>query len=180
MLPRIGWRRRALGWSTVPAGSALLLALAYAPAPLPLAAHAALTVAAPDTLVPADHATMAMTAHAAMPMADHAAMLAAVAPSAPGRVAPLDARPAETMADSPAIDIQAFQFSAPTLTVPVGTTVAWTNHDVEPHTVTSKDRAFGSAGLETNDTFAFRFDAPGTYAYFCALHPFMTGQIVVQ
>jgi plastocyanin len=62
----------------------------------------------------------------------------------------------------------------------VGTTVTWTNHDVEPHTVTSKDRVFASAGLETNDTFTFRFDTPGTYAYFCALHPFMTGQIVVQ
>ncbi|HZR99919.1 MAG TPA: cupredoxin family copper-binding protein [Chloroflexota bacterium] len=190
MFPRIHWRQRALVWSALPVGGALLLAVACAPAPLPLTAHAAMTLAAPDTLITADRATMPMTNHAAMHMADHA-----VAPPAshaahagalmadgpdPARVVRLDARPAETAADSPSIDIQAFQYAASTLTVPVGTTVTWTNHDVEPHTVTANDRAFASPGLETNDTFAFRFDAPGTYAYHCALHPFMTGQIVVQ
>jgi plastocyanin len=101
-------------------------------------------------------------------------------PSTAGRIVTADARPAETATDGPEIDIQQFQYSLPALTVPVGTTVTWKNHDVEPHTVTSRQRAFGSAGLETDDVFAFRFETPGTYEYFCALHPFMTAQITVQ
>ena len=156
MLPRIVWRPRALAWSILPAGSALLLAVACGSAPLPLSVH---------PVVPAP-------AHATMLMPAPATMLDDTTADAPALVA--------APAASPLIDIQAFQYSAPTLTVPVGTTVSWTNHDVEPHTVTSNDRTFASPGLETNDTFSFRFDRPGTYAYHCALHPFMTGQIVVQ
>src|SRR5262249_22445871 len=76
--------------------------------------------------------------------------------------------------------IDNFQFNPPTLTVPVGTTVTWTNHDKDEHTVTSSTRLFSSAGLDPNENFAFRFDTPGTYAYFCALHPHMTALIVVQ
>jgi len=76
--------------------------------------------------------------------------------------------------------IDNFQFNPATLTVPVGTTVTWTNHDKDEHTVTSSTRLFSSAGLDPNETYSFRFDTPGTYAYFCALHPHMTAQIVVQ
>jgi len=76
--------------------------------------------------------------------------------------------------------IENFQFNPPTLTVPVGTTVTWVNHDRDEHTVTSSTRLFSSAGLDPNETYSYRFDAPGTYAYFCALHPHMTAQIVVQ
>ena len=164
MLPRIVWRPRALAWSVLPAGSALLLAAACGAAPLPLSVHPVMPATA--------HAAMAMPAHAAMQVPNTADAPALVAAPATNSVAAL--------ADGPLVDIQAFQYSMPTLTVPVGTTVTWTNHDVEPHTVTANDRAFASSGLETNDTFAFRFDRPGTYAYHCALHPFMTGQIVVQ
>ena len=93
-------------------------------------------------------------------------------------------------ADSPAaatapleearIRIENFQFSPATLTVPAGTTVTWTNQDGEEHTVTSSTRAFSSAGLDTHESYSHRFDALGTYAYFCALHPHMTAQIIVQ
>lgn len=76
--------------------------------------------------------------------------------------------------------IDNFQFNPPTLTVPVGTTVTWTNHDRDVHTVTSSTRPFSSAGLDPNETYSRRFDTAGTYAYFCALHPHMTAQIVVQ
>jgi len=76
--------------------------------------------------------------------------------------------------------IDNLQFNPPSLTVPVGTTVTWTNRDKDEHTVTSSTRLFSSAGLDPNETYSFRFDTPGTYAYFCALHPHMTAQIVVQ
>jgi plastocyanin len=76
--------------------------------------------------------------------------------------------------------IENFQFNPPSLTVPVGTTVTWTNRDKDEHTVTSSTRLFSSTGLDPNETYSFRFDTPGTYAYYCALHPHMTAQIVVQ
>lgn len=188
MLPRISWRRRALAWSALPAGSALLLAVACTPAPLPLAAHLAApspahgapSPAAPDQLLMADPAVRPLPGHDSMPMAAHAPLVAAAGPSAPAGGAPAVARAAEPLADGPLIDIQAFQYSAPVLTIPVGTTVTWVNHDVEPHTVTANNRAFASGGLQLNDTYSFRFDTPGTFVYHCALHPFMTAQIVVQ
>jgi plastocyanin len=83
-------------------------------------------------------------------------------------------------AEAAQVRIENFQFSPATLTVPAGTTVTWTNQDGEEHTVTANGRAFSSAGLDTSETFAQRFDTPGTYAYHCALHPHMTAQIIVQ
>ena len=66
------------------------------------------------------------------------------------------------------------------LTVPVGTTVTWVNHDEEPHTVTSETGAFSSAGLVHDDTFVQTFTKPGTYRYSCAIHPYMKGTLVVK
>jgi plastocyanin len=87
---------------------------------------------------------------------------------------------ASAAADGPTIRIKNYQFETPSLTVPAGTTVSWLNDDVDVHTATSRTRAFSSPGLDPNETYAFRFDTPGTYAYFCALHPQMTAEIVVQ
>ena len=81
---------------------------------------------------------------------------------------------------SPQIIIKQFQFSAPTLTIPVGTTVAWINQDDDAHTVTADDGRFASAGLDQGEQFSYRFTAPGTYTYHCALHPHMTARIIVQ
>ena len=84
-------------------------------------------------------------------------------------------------ATSPAaVDITAFKFAPAVLTVPVGTTVTWTNHDEEPHTITSTTGAFGSAGLSHEETFTQTFTRPGSYAYFCALHPHMKATVVVR
>ena len=80
----------------------------------------------------------------------------------------------------PAVDIQNFKFGPPVLTVPVGARVTWTNHDEETHTVTSATGAFGSTGLSHEETFAQTFARPGTYAYFCALHPQMKATVVVR
>jgi plastocyanin len=82
--------------------------------------------------------------------------------------------------ESPQVAIANFAFSPATLTVASGTTVTWTNQDDMVHTVTAADRAFSSTGLETGGTYAHTFTAPGTYTYFCALHPRMTATVIVQ
>ena len=61
-----------------------------------------------------------------------------------------------------------------------GTTVTWTNHDDVPHTVTATDKSYSSGALDTDGTFSHQFKTPGTYAYFCSLHPTMTARIIVK
>ena len=62
-----------------------------------------------------------------------------------------------------------------------GTTVTWVNEDDTPHTVVSDDRkTFRSKPLDTDDRFSFTFTTPGTYGYFCSIHPHMTGKVVVK
>jgi plastocyanin len=80
------------------------------------------------------------------------------------------------------VTIDNFTFSPGTLTVPLGTTVTWTNRDFEVHTVTADDTppTFKSAGLDTDDSFSFTFSKAGTYSYHCSLHTHMTGKIIVQ
>jgi amicyanin len=79
-----------------------------------------------------------------------------------------------------AVNIDNFSFGPPELHVPAGTTVTWVNRDDVPHTVTSTTLAFRSKALDTNDKFSFTFTTPGSYKYFCSLHPHMTGTIVVE
>jgi amicyanin len=78
------------------------------------------------------------------------------------------------------VKIDNFTFNPQQITVKAGDTVTWVNHDDIPHTVTSKTMAFRSKAMDTDDKFSFTFATPGTYAYFCALHPMMTGSIVVE
>ena len=59
-------------------------------------------------------------------------------------------------------------------------TVTWTNHDDIPHTVVSVDKVFKSKVLDTDEKFSFTFSTPGTYPYFCSIHPKMTGKVVVR
>jgi plastocyanin len=73
-----------------------------------------------------------------------------------------------------------FTFVPARLTVKAGTTVTWRNEDDIPHTVTSAARLFKSKALDTDDSFSFTFTEPGTYEYFCSLHPRMTATIVVE
>lgn len=73
-----------------------------------------------------------------------------------------------------------FMFAPTSLTVSAGSTVTWTNQDDEPHTVVSDTGLFRSAAMDTKESFAFRFDKPGTYHYACSIHPRMVGTIVVQ
>lgn len=101
-------------------------------------------------------------------------------PTRPLGTAPVLASTPTESAASPRIAIEGFKYQPATLTVPVGTTVAWVNRDDEVHTVTSPAGLFLSPGLETDEVFSYRFDAPGTYTYFCAVHPHMTATIVVK
>jgi plastocyanin len=79
------------------------------------------------------------------------------------------------------ITIDNFSFAPATLTVPVGTEVTWVNHDDIPHTVVSEDGVtFKSRALDTDEKFSFTLAKPGTYTYFCSLHPKMTGKVIVQ
>lgn len=124
-----------------------------------LAAGGALLLELPDLPRPA----------AAMP---HAAMMHGTPSPALSRT---KAAPDEVVIDN-------YNFGPTELTVPVGTKVTWTNDDSDTHTVTSEadPKVLKSPPLDTGDSFAFTFDKPGTYRYFCSLHPRMQGTIVVQ
>jgi plastocyanin len=79
------------------------------------------------------------------------------------------------------IEIKDFSFNPQTLTVKPGETVTWINRDEEPHTVVSVEKKFKkSTALDTDQTFTITAGAPGTYTYFCSVHPKMTGTIVVE
>ena len=82
--------------------------------------------------------------------------------------------------DGKQLTIDNFSFAPMTVTVPVGTTVTWTNHDDIPHNVVSPDRKFKSPVLDTGEMFSHTFDVAGTYKYYCSIHPRMTGQVVVR
>ena len=83
-------------------------------------------------------------------------------------------------AEDTAVKIGNFTFAPQKITVKVGTTVTWTNEDDIPHTVVEKGLKFRSKALDTDDKFTFTFAQAGTFPYFCALHPHMTGTIVVE
>ncbi len=90
----------------------------------------------------------------------------------------IGAMPAQ--AASTEVRIDNFTFNPQQIAVKTGDTVTWINNDDIPHTVTSKTLAFRSKALDSDDTFSFTFTTPGSYAYFCSLHPHMTGTIVVE
>jgi amicyanin len=78
------------------------------------------------------------------------------------------------------VTIDNFTFTVPELTVAVGTTVKWVNHDDIPHNVVDKNKAFRSKALDTDDSYSFTFASAGTFDYFCGLHPHMQGKIIVK
>jgi len=102
-------------------------------------------------------------------------VLAVVVSTRPG----LAANTADQSVSAP-VKIDNFSFGPASLTVAAGTTVTWTNNDDVPHTVVSDDKLFKSKALDTDDKFSYTFTKPGTYNYFCSVHPKMTAKIVVQ
>lgn len=90
-------------------------------------------------------------------------------------------RPAETPPPT-RVTIDNFRFSPAEITVQRGATVTWVNVDDAPHTATSKPGtpAFDSGPLDTDAAFSFTFKTPGTYRYYCKIHPHMTATVVVK
>jgi len=107
-----------------------------------------------------------------------AAILGVVGSFVLGHGARTGAQPATTNANE--IVIQNFAFQPASLTVKVGTKVTWVNRDDDPHTATAIDKKFSSKTLDTGDQFSMEFSHPGTYKYYCALHPRMTGEVIVK
>jgi len=79
------------------------------------------------------------------------------------------------------ITISEYMFAPKVLNIPAGTKVTWINHDEVPHTIvdSSSSKIFRSSALDTNDSYSFTFTKPGTYHYFCTLHPQMVGTVNV-
>jgi amicyanin len=86
----------------------------------------------------------------------------------------------EQTANANEVKIDNFSFSPKSLTIPVGTAVTWTNRDDIPHNIVSTEKKFSSPVLDTDQAFSFNFKEPGSYPYFCKIHPMMTGRIVVE
>jgi plastocyanin len=79
------------------------------------------------------------------------------------------------------VKIDNFAFTPQELTVAAGTTLEWVNRDDIPHVVVSDDKkTFKSKALDTDEKFSYTFTKPGTYTYFCSVHPKMTGTVNVQ
>ena len=78
------------------------------------------------------------------------------------------------------LEIVGFAFVPATVTISVGTTVTWTNNDSAPHTVTTRDTLFDSSNLSRGATFSYTFEQSGTFEYYCTIHPYMTGKVIVQ
>ena len=78
------------------------------------------------------------------------------------------------------VAIKDFMFKPVPLTIKAGSTVTWANMDSEPHTVVGDTGLFRSGAMDTNESFSFKFDKPGTYHFTCSIHPRMVGTIVVQ
>jgi amicyanin len=87
---------------------------------------------------------------------------------------------AETGPAPAEIKIDNFSFTPPMLTVQAGSKVTWTNRDDIPHNIVSSEQKFKSKPLDTDDNYSFTFTEPGTYQYFCGLHPKMVGKVVVE
>jgi plastocyanin len=82
-------------------------------------------------------------------------------------------------AEDSIVMVDNFTFQPAQLTVKVGTTVTWQNHDDIPHTIVSAGK-FRSKTMDTDDSFSFTFTTAGDYKYFCSLHPHMTGMVKVE
>jgi 3',5'-cyclic-AMP phosphodiesterase len=92
---------------------------------------------------------------------------------------PLEEDMKTAAAGSKQVVVDNFSFAPAMTAVAAGATVTWTNRDDVPHNIVSTNQKFKSPVLDTDEQFSHTFDAPGTYKYFCSIHPKMTGQVVV-
>ncbi|ORB85693.1 amidase [Mycobacterium kansasii] len=111
------------------------------------------------------------------PVSQPALTCGSAADATPGMSAVSATPPVPAAGDQVGIDD--FAFAPATLTIRVGGTVTWTNHDEEPHTVAASDGSFHSPGMGTGASFSHTFTMPGTFGYLCSIHPMMHGTVVV-
>ena len=97
-----------------------------------------------------------------------------------GSFAVKESKAADQPASNTEVKIDNFTFQPQSITVQAGTQVTWVNRDDMPHTVTTDDKMLKSKAVDTDEKFSFTFSMPGTYKYFCSIHPKMTGEIVVK
>jgi plastocyanin len=88
--------------------------------------------------------------------------------------------PASADPQAASVRIENFVFAPRDVVVSPGATITWTNGDDIPHNLVSAEQRFRSPLLDTGESYSFTFEQPGTYVYFCSLHPHMTGRIVVR
>lgn len=92
----------------------------------------------------------------------------------------LAAAGSQAFAATVSVDITHFAYAPKEISIAPGTTVVWTNHDEIPHTVTSADKLLASKAMDTGDRYEHTFTDAGDIAYFCTVHPFMTGLVHVR
>ncbi len=85
-----------------------------------------------------------------------------------------------SVAAPPVVRIDNFTFSPAEITIASGTTLTWENADDSPHKIVATGKAFRSQAMDTDESYSFTFTAPGTYDYFCSLHPHMQGKVIVK
>lgn len=78
------------------------------------------------------------------------------------------------------VTIAGMSFSPATLTIAKNATVTWVNNDNVTHTSTSDNNVWNTGSIGTGTSKANVFSVSGTYSYHCAVHPMMTGTIIVQ
>lgn len=163
-------RRRALGLFLVPISLGLAACGGSAASNTPAASQASTPTAPPA-------ATSEPTAAATPTPAPTATTATPAATPAPTTAAPA---PTEAPPSQVAVQIVDFAFDPPTITVPAGTTIVWTNVGPTIHNVVSQDGVWESPIMEAGATYQFTFDEPGEYPYWCTLHPTMLGSVTVQ
>ena len=105
------------------------------------------------------------------------AILSAALAAAACTQAPAQAQAPAASSAEKVIEIKNYMFME--VTVPQGTKATWINRDEVPHTVIERNKVFHSPALDTDDKFSYVFDKPGTYEYFCSLHPYMVAKVIV-
>jgi plastocyanin len=91
-----------------------------------------------------------------------------------------ESKAADQPSSTTEVKIDNFTFQPASITVAAGTQVVWVNRDDMPHTVTTDDKMLKSKAFDTDEKFTFTFTTPGTYHYFCSIHPKMTGEVIVK
>ena len=132
-------------------------------------------------IVPGGQTTVVLDQPGTFPYACqiHPIMTGSIGVRGPDGAVPPPSQAAPVPADATAVQIANLSFAPGVVSVELGATVAWTNADSVPHTVTALDGTFDSGIFDPGGGFAWEFTAAGTFPYRCNLHPQMEGTIEV-